>query len=64
MTKFLGKSYGGFYRRIKSELLMYKLLKTFSMEQNHIRTCGGDIEVFPITMGLHQGSTLSPSYLP
>ena len=33
---------------------MYKNAMTF------VRTCGGDTTNFPINIGLHQGSTLSP----
>ncbi|CAN4106977.1 unnamed protein product [Withania somnifera] len=28
--------------------------------KTHVRTTGGDYEAFPVLMGLHQGSTLSP----
>ena len=36
---------------------MYKNAMTF------VRTCGGDTTDFPINIGLHQGSALSPYYL-
>lgn len=32
--------------------------------KTRVRTVGGNSKHFPIVMGLHQGSALSPFYLP
>ena len=62
MIGSLEKYYGGFQRRKEYEQLTYKPLRICITVQidTRVRTCEEDTEPFKITMGLYQGSALSP----
>ena len=65
------------YDKVPREVLSWTLMKMgvpikyidiirdmYDRVAANVRTCGGIPSDFSITIGLHQGSALSPSYLP
>jgi Reverse transcriptase (RNA-dependent DNA polymerase) len=39
---------------------MLPLLRMYTNDVTYVRACDGESDIFPIKIGLHQGSALSP----
>ena len=50
----------GFKEKLSSIAYIQPLKDMYHGAETNVRTCGGDTKPFKITMGLHQGSALSP----
>jgi hypothetical protein len=60
MIKYLEISCGGHWISIKSQQNMLLIKDMYDRVVTSARTTDGDTNVFPVNIGLHQGSTLSP----
>ena len=61
MIKYQGILCGGLWTNIKSQQSMSGSLRTmYNNVVTSVRTSDGDTDDFPIMIGLHQGSALSP----
>jgi hypothetical protein len=60
MTKCLGMSCGGLCRSTVSSKCIILIKDMYDNVVTSVRTSNGDTNDFPINIGLHQGSALSP----
>jgi hypothetical protein len=60
MTKYLEMSCYGPWRSTKYQLSALPSSRICNNAMTFVRTCDGDTSDFPIKIGLHQGSALSP----